>query len=159
MSDGNPTLAVQLRLFRDSLAYLSNLTNASANMIFVYVELAIFYIVFHVAFCFGKFTKTCGDPDYIKVRSVCLPGRVADGAHACSMIGGGNASHVLLAQGTSIGTKSLWCLGLFFTASWIACLASKMLSTHFYKSTHFRKCVTPCLPYAHLSMPSVACPS
>eukprot|EP00873_Tetraselmis_striata_P034791 jgi/Tetstr1/455055/TSEL_041910.t2 len=100
-------VAIELRLFRDSLAYLSNLTNASANMIFVYVELAIFYIVFHVAFCFGKFTKTCGDPDYIK--------------------------------GTSIGTKSLWCLGLFFTASWIACLASKMLSTHFYKSTHFRK--------------------
>eukprot|EP00873_Tetraselmis_striata_P034786 jgi/Tetstr1/455050/TSEL_041906.t1 len=100
-------VAIELRLFRESLAYLSNLNNASANMIFVYVELAIFYVVFHVAFCFGDFTKTCQDPDYVK--------------------------------GTRTGIKSMWCLGLFFTASWLACLASKVLSTHYYRSTHFLK--------------------
>lgn len=98
---------IELRLFRDSLAYLSNLKNATVNMAFAYVELAIFYIVFHVAFCFGKFEKTCDDPVYY-AKSV-------------------------------IGMQCLLCLGLFFTASWLACLASKMLSTHFYKSTHFKK--------------------
>jgi len=98
---------IELRLFRDSLAYLSNLKEASVNVVFAYVELAVFYIIFHVAFCFGKFEKTCEDPVYV-ARSV-------------------------------VGMKCLLCLGLFLTASWLACLASKMLSTHFYKSTHFKK--------------------
>ena len=35
--------------------------------------------------------------------------------------------------------KCLLCFSLFCLASWIACVASKVLSTHFYKSTHFKK--------------------
>ena len=36
-------------------------------------------------------------------------------------------------------TRIMYCLALFCFASWLSSVLAKAVSTHFYKTTHFRK--------------------